>query len=108
VIAIAILAIGITVALQVFSSAVRTSVLSGNIINAVFLAEDKIQELEFKERRRLIDKEPAQAKGNQGEFEWQSGLTLNQSLNLYELNLEIIWRKLNQKDSLKLNTYLRK
>jgi len=108
VISIAILEIGVTAALQAFSAAMKTSALSGDIINAVFLAEDKIQELEFKERMHLIEQEPAEEKNSKGKFEWQYSLNLNKDLNLYELSLDIFWGKLNPKNSLKLNTYLRK
>lgn len=108
VISIAILELGVTAALQAFSSAIKASVLSGDIINAGFLAEDKLQELEFKEKLYLIDKEPSEEKDGKGKFEWQYNINLNKDLNLYELDLELAWGKLNPKDSLKLNTYLRK
>ena len=45
IVAVAILSVGITVVLQAISSSAAATGLSNDIINAVFLAKDKIQEL---------------------------------------------------------------
>lgn len=106
IISVAILSIGIVVILQAFAFSARLGGLSCDIISAVFLAEDKIQELEFKEKQNLIREETARDKN--GKFAWQYEINLDPDLNLYRLNLDIHWQKLNRKEGLKLNTYLRR
>ena len=105
VIAVAILSIGIVVILQAFSFSARITGLSCDIINAVFLGEDKIQELEFKERQNLIKEE--MMKDKKDKFEWEYSLILDPTINLYRLNLDISWQRLNAKQDLNLNTYLK-
>lgn len=106
-ITVAILSIGIVVVLQAFSYASRMTGLSCDIINAVFLAEDKVQELEFKEKQGLINKEPAEVKDKKDKFSWGYALSLEPDLNLYKLNFDITWQRANREEGLDLNTYLR-
>lgn len=107
VIAVAILSVGITVILQAFSFSGRAGGLSCDIINAVFLAEDKIQELEFKEKQNLIRAEPAQVNGKNSKFDWVYTLNFDPELNLYKLNLDVTWQRLSRKEAINLDTYLR-
>ena len=53
-VAVAILAVGITTILQAMGHSARVTGLSGDIVSALLLAEDKIQELEFKEKNKLL------------------------------------------------------
>lgn len=105
IIGIAILSIGIVVILQALSFSARIAGLSRDIIDAVFLAEDKIQELEFKERQNLIINEIVRDK--KGKFEWGYEVNLDSAVNLHRLSLDIGWQKLNRKEELKFNTLLR-
>ncbi len=107
VISIAILSVGIMAVLQALSFSARMSGLSCDIINAVFLAEDKLQELEFKEKQNLMDKQPAQVKDKSGKFDWASALTLQPKFNLYKLQFNVLWQAASRKEELVLNTYLR-
>lgn len=107
VITIAILSIGITAVLQTLSLSVRSTGLSCDIINAVFLAEDKMQELEFKENQNLINREPAEVRDKKDRFEWKYTLNLDTDLRLYKLSFDITWRRANREEKLNLNTYLR-
>jgi len=81
--------------------------LSCDIIDAVFLAEDKMQELEFKEKQGLINKEPGEIRAKLEGFDWKYTLNLDPDLNLYKLNFDIKWLRANREESLDLNTYLR-
>ena len=108
IITVAILSTGIVVVLQTFSYSARMTGLSGDIINAVFLAEDKLQELGYKERRRLIEKEPPQVKDKKDKFEWGYNITLDQDLDLYRLDFDVSWQRANRQEDLQLNTYLKK
>lgn len=107
VITVAILSLGIVVILEALAFSTRATGLSRDVINAVFLAEDKIQELEFKEKQNLIDKEPTQVRDVKDKFTWEYSLNLDPDLNLYKLNLNISWQKLNREEKLNLDTYLR-
>lgn len=107
ILAIAILAIGIIAILEALSFSARATGLSCDVINASFLAEDKMQELEFKETKGLISKEPAEVKGNTGKFAWGYTLNFDRGLNLYRADLEINWQRAKKEEKLTLNTYLR-
>lgn len=107
IIAIAILSAGIIIDLRALSFSARLTGISCDIVNAVFLVEDKMQELEFKEKQNLINKEPAQVKGRKNKFEWEYALNLDRDFNLYRLNFDIKWQRANRAESLKLNTFLR-
>jgi len=106
IIGIAILSIGIITVLQALSFSLRAAGLSCDIIKAVFLARDKMQDLEFKEKQKLISKEPPQAQGEQDKFSWQYVLTPEADLTLYKLGLNITWQRPNREENLSLNTYL--
>jgi prepilin-type N-terminal cleavage/methylation domain-containing protein len=107
IVSMAILSVGIIMVLQALSFSVRVTGLSGDIIRAVFLAQDKIQELEFKERQGLIKQEPAEAEGKQEKFQWNYQLALNPDLNLYQLNFLVSWQRANRKEEIAVNTYLK-
>lgn len=107
VIAIAVLSVGIVAVLEAFSFSARVVGLSGDIINASFLAEDKMQELDSKETKGLINKEPTEVKDVTGKFSWGYTLNLDRDLNLYRADLEINWQRAKRKEKLTLNTYLR-
>ena len=107
IISIAILSIGIVSILEALSFSARLTGLSSDIISAVFLAEDKLQELEFKEKHSLISKEPNTATGASDKFKWLYTLNLEPDLNLYKLNLQVKWLRANREEKISLNTYLR-
>lgn len=105
IIAVGVLAIGITVVLQALSFSSRSTGLSCDYIDAVFLAEDKMQELELKEKQNLIKDESV--KDRKDKFSWGYTLNLEPDLSLYKLNFQISWQRLNRNETLDVNTYLR-
>lgn len=105
IIAVSILSVGIIVVLQALSNSSHTTGLSCDYINAVFLAEDKIQELELKEKQELIKEESV--KDTKDKFQWGYTINLVPELNLYKLNFEIAWQRLNRNETINVNTYLR-
>ena len=110
IIAVAILSIGIIVVLQALSFCARVTGLSCDYINAVFLGEDKIQELEFNVSQKLIDldKELTKTGVENDKFNWEYQLLdLKPDLNLYKLNFKIMWERLNRNEIIDVNTYLR-
>ncbi len=108
IIAVGVLSLGITVVLQALSYSGRVAGISGDMINAVFLGEDIMQDLEFKEKNNLINKEPAMVQDKLDKFTWQYTLEQDKDLTLlYRLGLDITWQRANRQESLSLNSYLR-
>jgi hypothetical protein len=108
IVSIAILSVGIILVLEALSFSARVTGLSADIINAVFLAEDKMQELDSKEKNGLIVKEPVLVEDKSGKFNWKYTLEWSTDLNLYKLNFSTSWARQNREEELTLNTYLRK
>lgn len=104
IIAVAILSIGIIANLQAFSFSARVTGLSCDYINAVFLGENKLQELEFKEKQNLIKEESIN--DTEGKFNWGYNITYNPDLDLYKLNFRVSWQRLNRNETIDLNSYL--
>jgi hypothetical protein len=77
------------------------------MINAAFLSEDKLQELDFKEKQGLISKEPSAAEEKKDKFAWKYTLNFDRDLNLHKLNWEVNWKRANRQEKLNLNTYFR-
>lgn len=107
IVAIAVLSVGIVVVLQALSHSAQAAGLSCDIINAVFLTQDEMQELEFKEKQNLINREPRQIKEKEGRFEWNYILNPDPGLNLYRVDFNVTWQRSNRAERLNLNTYLR-
>lgn len=108
IIAVAVLSIGIVAVLEALSFTARLAGLSSDIVNAVFLAEDKMQELEFKESQRLLESEPQEAMGEKDKFRWEYMNNLDADLGLYKLDFNINWQRREREEKISLNTYLLK
>jgi len=104
IITIAILSVGIVVILQAMSSSARSTGFSRDIVRAVFLAEDKLQELEFKARGAEI--EEGTVEGEEDKFHWGYDLAYNPDLKLYDLNLSVFWERVNRSEKITVNSYL--
>ncbi len=107
IIATAVLSIGIIVVLQAFSFAARTAMFSCDMIKAVFLSQDKMQELEFKEKQGLLEEEPSGTEGRAGKFQWKTELKADDNLSLYKFNFVVAWERANRTEEINLSTYLR-
>lgn len=108
IIAVAILAVGITLILQALSFSAKLTGISSDLEKAVFFSEDKIQELEFKEGQSLLSAEPQEASGEKDKFKWEYISTLDEDLGLYVLDFSVNWQRRQRQDTIDLNTYLRK
>jgi Tfp pilus assembly protein PilE len=105
VVGIALLAVGITLVIQAFSSAARAHAVSRDMVEAVFLMEDKIQELGFKEQHGRIGQEPLEAAGTMGRFAWRYAFVPEQDTDLYVCTLSVAWKEARRNDSLTVHTY---
>ncbi len=107
VIAVGILTAGITVVLEALSFSAGAAGISCDFVNAVLLVEDKMQELEFKEKHGLIDQEPPETENQEGKFTLKPVLNKDETLGLYKLDFDVMWQRSKRKEDLKLNTYFR-
>lgn len=108
IIMVAILSISITGVMQAFSYSARIAGLCSDITRAVFIAEDKMQELEFKERTDSLAQGAPVASGENGKFSWGYSLAPDEALKLYRLDFLLTWERLGRKEEIALNTYLKK
>lgn len=105
IIAIAILSIGIVAVLQAFSFSSRSTGLFCDFLDAVFLAEDKIQDLELKERQKLLKEE--EIRGSKDKFNYSYNITQDPVSKLYKVNFDITWERLSRKETINVSTYLK-
>jgi type II secretion system protein I len=108
IIAIAILSVGITAVLQAVSYSTSVAGLSCDMISAVMLAEDNLQELEYKESNKLLSGEAADGSGTLDRFNWSRTLEPEEDLDLYRLKFSVNWQKRNKQEGFTVDTYLRK
>ena len=104
--ALAILSIGMVAVLQAFSFSAQVTGLSCDIISAVFLAEDKMQELEFQETQGSLQE--AFERGESGRFIWERSIVQEQDLDMFKADLKISWQRQGRQQALEASTYLRK
>ncbi|MCX5697174.1 MAG: prepilin-type N-terminal cleavage/methylation domain-containing protein [Candidatus Omnitrophica bacterium] len=115
IISVGILSSGIITVMQALTYSSRVTGVSSDYVRALFLACDKLQELEFKESQRKPSEayDPAQESGEQNKLKWnytieEQGLKLgDQVLTLYKLNLGISWARKDRKEALQFVTFLR-
>jgi len=109
VMAIGILAAGIVAVLQAFAFCARSTGLFCDIADAVFLAEDALQDFEFKEHQALVSKIAASDKGKSGKFDWEYSLEEDPEIKtLYRLNYKVNWVHAEKTETLDLATFLQK
>jgi len=106
-ISIAILSTGIVIILQGFTFSARAAALSSDMIQAVFLAKDELQALEFKENNGLTALENPDNRNTVGRFRMRFLNELNKDLNLYTLSAEISWERSKKEEKITLRSYLR-
>ena len=106
-IATAILSIGLIVVLRAISFSARATGISLDMSKAIFLADDKMQELEFKKKGKLNVKEIEEDQGKEGKFNYKYIIKPEQDLNLSAVEFEVSWKRANDSRSITVNTYLR-
>lgn len=107
IVTIGILSIGIVAVLRAFAFCAGMAGLSNDIIDAVFLTEDKMQELEFYGKDILANKEPAAIQDKKDKFLYGYALDLDSTLNLYKLDFKISWPRASRREKLEFATYLK-
>ncbi len=107
IIAVAILAIGVSAVIRALAFSARVAGLSCDITEAVTLSRDKIQELEFRVGKNILGPALMQADGAKEKFSWHYALTQEPDLNLYRLNFTVNWQRMGREEKLNLDTYLK-
>lgn len=78
------------------------------MIEAVFLAQDKLQEFGFEEGRHLLALAPPLQEGEQDIFHWKYELAHSADFDLlYLLNVSVIWSSDHKEQALRVKTYLK-
>ncbi len=106
-IAAAILSTGLITIFKAFSFSAKSVGISADLTNAVFLAEEKIQELEFTRKINSTSLGQLDNNGKVGKFDWNYTASFLPDLNLYALNFDVFWRKANEARDVRIDTYLR-
>lgn len=108
IVSVAVLSVGITLVLQAISFSARLTGFSGDLSRAIFISEDVMQDLEFKETKNLLKDEPLQVSGSSDKFNWLYLVSLQPDLELYALDYSLSWTRSMRKEGLHLVTYFRK
>jgi prepilin-type N-terminal cleavage/methylation domain-containing protein len=107
VITVGVLAIGIVFALQAFSTASKMTAVSADLTKAVFLANDKLQELEFLEKEGMVASLEPAARGEYGKYKWRYQIKPDEELSLYWFDLTINWQRGTRAEELSVKVCLR-
>ena len=108
VITISVLAVGLTVVLQAMSYSARVTRFSNELIQAVLLGQDIIQELEFKETKGLLKKDVWEGRGEKGFLQWSYGVSPYLDFDsLQLLDLRLTWKSFTREQELDIKTMLR-
>lgn len=105
IIAIGVLSIGIVAVFEAFIFSGRVTKFACDIIDASFIAEDKLQELESREVFKLIKEE--ESASTRGSFSCKYTISPVAQSDLYKLSLVVSWLRLKKQEELSLGTYLR-
>jgi len=105
VLSIGILAVGVTAVIQGISFCVRTSAVSSDMVKAVFLAEDILQNLDFlAQTSQQIDVSFANKTDN---LAWRyNTIDLQDGSGLRQIELALEWERLNTHQNFTILTYL--
>lgn len=95
--------------MQALAFSVRVTGLVSDIIDAVFLVNNKMQDFGFKESENLVRTEIISGTERSGKFELRTqkdaGLRLG-SANLYKVSVDIAWTKSGRNEGFKvMSTY---
>ncbi len=106
IISVGVLAIALVVILQSLSYSARITGLSFDIGEAVLLAKDKMQELEFAQGRGLLL--PGMSTGTRGKFSWNYNLSeLDAQTQIFKADFEIYWGRMNQLRDIRFSANLK-
>ena len=104
IIAVAILSTGIVLILQALAYSGRVAAISCDYVRAVFLAEDKMEEIKFKFKNQIL-KPGASDTGEVDAFKWSYQISkVEDWQELCGLDVGITWERANRAEELTLHT----
>lgn len=112
-VATAVLSVGIVVTLQAISFCGQVAGFTADMTSALFFAEDKMQEWEFKEKKSVLadlplENLPSEAEETAGKFKWNYSFRPKDESILYDLIFKASWTRAGKQEEITFNTYLRK
>lgn len=106
-VAIGVLSAGLIFILQALSFCARSSGVAADTLGALALAENKLQELQYRERNRLLTQ--MNDSGASGEYRWDYALEPDPSSGLlYKCSLNVTWERSLRSEKFSLAAYLRR
>jgi len=105
IVAVAVLSSGVLVVLQAFSTSSRAAAISKDTMKAVLIAQDTLQEIEFKRQKNIITE--GSLKGKRDKYDWGYTIAQDPDSKLYKLDIDIAWLRAAREDKISLTTYLR-
>ncbi|OIO38393.1 MAG: hypothetical protein AUJ75_02895 [Candidatus Omnitrophica bacterium CG1_02_49_10] len=103
VVSIAILSLGAAVILRSFVSSARADAIAGDILNATYLAEEKLSEFEMPGRENMASEN---GQGDDGRFQWLSGMKISdEDLGIAAVDVIVKWRRGNKDNRLEIASY---
>jgi len=105
----AILAVGLTAVLQAFSMSARMSGVAGDINQACLLAQEKLQEIDFKETNGWLSQAPLESEEEYEKFKTKYSLNLLDTAFVTKmLDFQISWERANRHENINIKTILKK
>ena len=107
VVATAILTIGVAVVARAFSQCAQAATVSSDVMRAVLLAGNRMEEWELREALGTVGAQPKQEVATVDRFGVGYSLEQDPVSSLYGLDLNVSWERLRTRRSFTLATYLR-
>ena len=105
VITISILSVGLLVIFQALSASTKVTRFSNDLTRAVFLGQDLLGELEFRQEQHLLRTSDFSDSGEKDIFSWSlQGAPVPDLDSLLSIDLKIVWKTLSKDRELELKT----
>ena len=104
---VSILSLGLMFIVRAFSFSAHATGLSCDMLTALLLAKDKMQEYEFFENSHTLDTQPAVTSEKKDKFTWSATLDPDPDAKIYGLCVRISWQRAKKEQKIDICTYLR-
>jgi len=99
----------LTAVLQAFSMSARMSGVAGDINQACLLAQEKLQEIDFKETNGWLSQAPLESEEEYEKFKTKYSLNLLDTAFVTKmLDFQISWERANRHENINIKTILKK
>lgn len=109
VVCVAILGIGITTVTRALSYCAGLTGFYGDIVNALLLIEDKMQDLEYMENNHTLNSATKTNQASEGNLNWNYNMQADRDKpELYKIDFKVQWQRKNQHQDISITSLLRK